>query len=177
MFSTTLLCIMAINTKVIANETDYIPAMRQELARLAIEETCDLKKQTCYFTHKNANKEISFDVSVSYDNPSKTIYISIDRFLILEDSTGPSKALGNRSSIKRREYLLETAKNKIANLSNKLGNCLIIVYCFNCTRAERLLFKGQIIAPYIYILHISFTNNNILIFSHCSRESCCPPHQ
>ena len=75
---------------------DYTPVMRQELARLGIEARCDEKLSTCFFEHSFDDGAKPVEVTVHYSESTNTIYIFIERFLVLEGSGGPSLELAQK---------------------------------------------------------------------------------
>jgi hypothetical protein len=75
---------------------DYMPAIRQELARLNIEANCDDTTGTCSFTKKIGEDGRVFDIGLRYCRTTDTIYTYIERYLELTDPNGPSHALALR---------------------------------------------------------------------------------
>jgi hypothetical protein len=75
---------------------DYMPAIRQELARLDIEADCDDAQGTCFFVRKLGDEGRPFDVGLRYCRVTDTIYVYIDRFVALPSAEGPSLDLARR---------------------------------------------------------------------------------
>jgi len=73
---------------------DYAAAVRQELARLFAEASCD--GDTCTFSRALAASGRTAEVGVRYSAATQTVYAYIDRFLDLADPEGPSPALARR---------------------------------------------------------------------------------
>ncbi|MFO8072173.1 MAG: hypothetical protein R6V85_09900 [Polyangia bacterium] len=74
---------------------DYMPAIRQELARLDANATCDDASATCVFT-RSAKDGRSFEIALRYSEKTRTVYIFIERYLVLDGSSGPSLELARR---------------------------------------------------------------------------------
>jgi hypothetical protein len=75
---------------------EYMPAIRQELARLDIDANCDETTSTCFFTRKLGAQGRSFDFGIRYCGTTETVYVFIERFLVLPSADGPSLALSRR---------------------------------------------------------------------------------
>jgi hypothetical protein len=74
---------------------DYMPAIRQELARLDAKTSCDDASATCVFTRRSGGGP-SFEIALRYSEKTRTVYIFIERYLVLNDSDGPSLELARR---------------------------------------------------------------------------------
>lgn len=75
---------------------DYMPVVRQELARLGLEARCDEKLSACFFEHSLDDGAKPVEVTVHSSESTSTIYIFIERFLVLEGSVGPSLELARK---------------------------------------------------------------------------------
>jgi len=75
---------------------DYLPAIRQELARLDIDANCDEATGTCFFTRKLGADGRAFDFGIRYCRTTETVYVYIERFLDLPSAEGPSIELARR---------------------------------------------------------------------------------
>jgi len=76
---------------------DYLPAIRQELARLDAGAHCDEVSSTCLFSRKIAGENREFDYAVRHCRATRTVYLVIERFLTPgAGSDGPSVDLARR---------------------------------------------------------------------------------
>ena len=78
-------------------DSNYMPAIRQELTRLDLDARCDEITSLCTFVQPASEKlgeEIKVVVHLS--NPTKTIYIYIDKYLLLDGDQGPSLDLSRQ---------------------------------------------------------------------------------
>jgi len=74
---------------------DYFPVVREELARLDLRAVCDDVTATCSFTRLRRDGA-EFEVGVRWGVATGTVYLYIERFLVLDDPDGPSPALARR---------------------------------------------------------------------------------
>ncbi|MCP4676741.1 MAG: hypothetical protein GY854_14755 [Deltaproteobacteria bacterium] len=86
---------------------DYMPAIRQELARLDIPVRCDDATSSCIYRKALSDKGPSFDIVLRYSRRTDTIYIYIDKFILPKDGA-PSCELSHRLLELNREMV--TAK-------------------------------------------------------------------
>ena len=77
-------------------ETDYFPAIRQELARINASAQCDDGLSTCVLPGPLGAPDRTLQVVVKYSRQSNTVYIYIDRFIAFAGEDGPSKELALR---------------------------------------------------------------------------------
>jgi hypothetical protein len=73
----------------------YLPAVREELARLGLGAVCDEVRGACSFAAPRPDGG-EFRVGVRLVASQATIYLFIERFLELEDPQGPSLELSRR---------------------------------------------------------------------------------
>lgn len=72
---------------------NYIPAIRQELARLDMEARCDDGLSLCVLEQTLEEGAQPDEVSIRYSAATSTVYIFIERFLVLPEGKEPSHQL------------------------------------------------------------------------------------
>jgi hypothetical protein len=77
-------------------DADYLPAVREELARLGVDATCDELAGTCFFTRAPEGGGKALRVGVRCGATTRTVYVFIESFLELEDPEGPAPVLARR---------------------------------------------------------------------------------
>ncbi|MCP4600542.1 MAG: hypothetical protein GY847_08425 [Proteobacteria bacterium] len=97
---------------------NYMLAIRQELARLDIEVRCDDAISSCIYKKPLYENGPSCDVVLHYSKNTDTIYIYIDKFIVLPKGEGPSIELSHRLLELNREMV--TAKFEWDKLSNSI---------------------------------------------------------
>ena len=70
---------------------DYLPAVRQELARLDLHAVCDDATRTCTF-RREVEDGPGFDFVVRLSPATRTVYIYIERYLDLPDPSEIGRA-------------------------------------------------------------------------------------
>ena len=68
-----------------SDTSDYMPAIRQELARLDIPVSCDEATSSCIYKKSLGDKGPSFDIVLHYSRQTDTIYMYIDKFIVPKD--------------------------------------------------------------------------------------------
>jgi hypothetical protein len=90
-------------------EKSYMPAIRQELARLDLEARCDDATSSCWYNRSlDEEKGPVIKIVIHYSQQTNTIYIYIDKFIALGENQGPSLELARQLLKLNRE--LVTAK-------------------------------------------------------------------
>lgn len=122
---------------------DYMPAIRQELARLDVTANCDDATGTCFFTRKLGADGRTFEFGIRYCRTTETVYVYIDRFLELESPDGPSAELARRLLELNRRMV--TAKLEWDRPTNSIRLSVVINTDSNFDRrAFRSQLKGLI---------------------------------
>ena len=118
---------------------DNLTAIRQELARLGLQASCNSSNATCIFTDEGLEGSRALDVTVRYGSATQTVYIFIDRFLVLEDPAGPSLQLSRR--------LLELNRSMVTSKLewDRTTNAIRISVVLNTdSNFDRKAFRSQI---------------------------------
>ena len=88
--------------------SDYMPAIRQELARLEVKAVCDDALGTCRFNNTIEPEGPTFEILIRYSQKTDTIYICIENYLHFADGKEPSVELARKLLELNREMV--TAK-------------------------------------------------------------------
>lgn len=118
---------------------DYMPAIRQELARLNVSASCDEATGTCFFTRSVGAAERSFDFAIRYCRTTETVYVYIERFLDLASPEGPSLELARRLLELNRRMV--TAKLEWDRPTNSIRLSVVINTDSNF---DRRAFRSQL---------------------------------
>jgi hypothetical protein len=122
---------------------DYMPAIRQELARLDVAANCDESTGTCVFSRKIGVDGRAFEFGIRYCRTTETVYVYIDRFLELPSPDGPSVELARRLLELNRRMV--TAKLEWDRPTNSIRLSVVINTDSNFDRrAFRSQLKGLI---------------------------------
>lgn len=119
---------------------DYMPAIRQELARLNVEANCDDATGTCFFTRKLGDDGRTLDVGIRYCRITDTVYVYIERFLVLSSPAGPSTELARRLLDLNRRMV--TAKLEWDRPTNSIRLSVVINTDSNF---DRRAFRSQLL--------------------------------
>lgn len=122
------------------DEPDYMPAIRQELARLNVEANCDDATGTCFFTRQIGDGGRTFDVGIRYCRVTDTVYVYIERFLVLPSPAGPSAELARRLLELNRRMV--TAKLEWDRPTNSIRLSVVINTDSNF---DRRAFRSQLL--------------------------------
>ena len=126
-----------------AAAVDYMPAIRQELARLDVTANCDETTGTCFFTRKLGAGQRAFEFGIRYCRTTETVYVYIDRFIELPSSDGPPIQLARRLLELNRRMV--TAKLEWDRPTNSIRLSVVINTDSNFDRrAFRSQLKGLI---------------------------------
>ncbi len=87
-----------------ADEPEYMPVIRQELARLDIQALCDDSLQSCRYSQTITDAAREFEIIIRYSKATDTVYICIENFIPLEDQA-PSEELARRLLELNREMV------------------------------------------------------------------------
>jgi hypothetical protein len=74
----------------------YLDAVRQELARLAVEAACVPEAGSCSFRRRLGGLGTEVEATISCSDATATVYAAIPRLVALPDGDGPSLALARR---------------------------------------------------------------------------------
>lgn len=96
---------------------DYLPVIRQELARLSLDARCNETTSTCTYQRKYPDGTEAHIV-ILYSAPTHTIYAYIDRFWPLADPQGPGETLARALLKLNRE--MTTAKTEWDEATNSI---------------------------------------------------------
>ncbi|MCK9459240.1 MAG: hypothetical protein M0R80_06340 [Proteobacteria bacterium] len=119
----------------------YLDAVRQELARIGIEATCEAEAGICSFRRRLGGIGIDVDATVACSDRTNTVYVAIPRFLPLAGGDGPSLALARRLlELNRR---LVTAKLEWDPLA---GSIRISTVVGTDSTFDRKAFRSQVLA-------------------------------
>jgi len=120
-------------------DPDYMPAIRQELARLNVSANCDETTGTCFFTRSVGAAERPFDFAIRYCRTTETVYVYIERFLELASPDGPSLELARRLLELNRRMV--TAKLEWDRPTNSIRLSVVINTDSNF---DRRAFRSQL---------------------------------
>jgi hypothetical protein len=117
----------------------YLEAVRQELARLGINASCEPEKGLCAFRKALGGIGVEVDATAACNDETNTVYVVLPRLLALPDREGPSLALGRRLlDLNRR---LVTAKLEWDPLS---GAIRISTVLSTDSSFDRKAFRSQV---------------------------------
>ncbi len=118
---------------------NYMPAIRQELARLDLDARCDDGTSSCVFKDSLSKDGPKLDLVLKYSRRTDAIYIYFNSFLILKKETGPSLELAHRLLELNREMV--TAKFEWDRSSNTVRLSVVVNTDSNF---DRKAFRSQI---------------------------------
>jgi len=120
------------------DKSDYMPVIRQELARLELQAFCDDAERFCRYKKSIGKDGPNFEIVVRYSQKTDTVYIYIESFLDL-DGEEPSKDLALKLLEINREMV--TAKFE---WDRTAGSIRLSVTINTDSNFDRRAFRSQL---------------------------------
>ena len=119
----------------------YLDAVRQELARLGVDATCEADAGVCSFRRHLPGLGTDLDATVACSDQTNTVYVAIPRFIALAQEEGPPVALAHRLlDLNRR---LVTSKLEWDPLSRSIRLTTVLS---TDSSFDRRAFRSQVLA-------------------------------